>query len=39
VWDVNIQKNEAVEWDIILVTQGEMALEEFLVQVSESWQN
>ena len=33
VWDVNLQKNEAVVKDIILVAQGEMALEEFLKQV------
>jgi len=30
---------EGVVKDFILVTQGEMALEEFLVQVLESWQN
>ncbi|KAK7789348.1 hypothetical protein R5R35_002380 [Gryllus longicercus] len=39
VWDVNLQKNEAVVKDIILIAQGEMALEEFLKQVRESWQN
>ncbi|CAH1114572.1 unnamed protein product [Psylliodes chrysocephalus] len=39
VWDVNLQKNEAIVKDIILVAQGEMALEEFLKQVRESWQN
>ena len=39
VWDVNLQKNEGVVKDIILVAQGEMALEEFLKQVRESWQN
>jgi dynein heavy chain 1 len=33
VWDVNLQKNEAIVKDIILVAQGEMALEEFLKQV------
>lgn len=33
VWDVNLQKNESVVKDIILVAQGEMALEEFLKQV------
>jgi dynein heavy chain 1 len=36
VWDVNLQKNEAVVTDIILVALGEMALEEFLQQV-RSW--
>lgn len=39
VWDVNLLKNEAIVKDIILVAQGEMALEEFLKQVRESWQN
>ncbi|OXU17488.1 hypothetical protein TSAR_016702, partial [Trichomalopsis sarcophagae] len=39
VWDVNLQKNEGAVKDIILVAQGEMALEEFLKQVRESWQN
>lgn len=38
VWDVNLQRNEAVVRDTILVAQGEMALEEFLKQVRESWQ-
>lgn len=37
VWDVNLQKNENVVKDIILVARGEMALEEFLKQVRESW--
>ncbi|KAJ8666404.1 hypothetical protein QAD02_008066, partial [Eretmocerus hayati] len=39
VWDVNLQKNEIILKDIISVAQGEMALEEFLKQVRESWQN
>jgi dynein heavy chain 1 len=34
VWDVDLQRNEAVVKDAILVAQGEMALEEFLKQVS-----
>ncbi|GAB6020623.1 Dynein heavy chain, cytoplasmic [Chamberlinius hualienensis] len=38
VWDVDLQKNEAVVKDVILVAQGEMALEEFLKQVREAWQ-
>ena len=33
VWDVDLQKNEAVVRDVINVAQGEMALEEFLKQV------
>ncbi|KAJ8974295.1 hypothetical protein NQ317_014466 [Molorchus minor] len=38
VWDVNLQRNESIVKDIILIAQGEMALEEFLKQVRESWQ-
>lgn len=34
VWDVDLMKNEAIVRDIISVAQGEMALEEFLKQVS-----
>lgn len=33
IWDVDLQKNEAVVKDVLLVAQGEMALEEFLKQV------
>ncbi|KAJ3613107.1 hypothetical protein NHX12_019361, partial [Muraenolepis orangiensis] len=32
VWDVDLQKNEMVVKDVMLVAQGEMALEEFLKQ-------
>ncbi|OXA50597.1 Dynein heavy chain, cytoplasmic [Folsomia candida] len=39
VWDVDLQKNEKTLRDVIIVAQGEMALEEFLKQVRESWQN
>jgi len=38
VWDVDLQKNEKVLRDVIIVAQGEMALEEFLKQVRETWQ-
>lgn len=34
VWDVDLQSNEVVVKEIILTAQGEMALEEFLRQVS-----
>jgi len=34
VWDVDLHKNEPVIRDVILVAQGEMALEEFLKQVA-----
>ncbi|XP_012579828.1 PREDICTED: cytoplasmic dynein 1 heavy chain 1, partial [Condylura cristata] len=37
VWDVDLQKNEAVVKDVLLVAQGEMALEEFLKQIREVW--
>lgn len=36
VWDVDLQKNEMIVKDVILVAQGEMALEEFLKQVRPS---
>uniref|UniRef100_A0A023FN94 Dynein heavy chain linker domain-containing protein n=1 Tax=Amblyomma cajennense TaxID=34607 RepID=A0A023FN94_AMBCJ len=39
VWDIDLQRNEAIVKDVILVAQGEMALEEFLKQVREAWQN
>ncbi|KAK7504322.1 hypothetical protein BaRGS_00004626, partial [Batillaria attramentaria] len=39
VWDIDLQKHEAVVKDIISVAQGEMALEEFLKQVSEVWRS
>ncbi|XP_007951321.1 cytoplasmic dynein 1 heavy chain 1 [Orycteropus afer afer] len=35
IWDVDLQKNEAVVKDVLLVAQGEMALEEFLKQVMD----
>jgi len=37
VWDVDLQKNEMIVKDVILVAQGEMALEEFLKQVNISF--
>ena len=39
VWDVDLQRNEAIVKDVIITAQGEMALEEFLKQVREAWQN
>jgi len=33
LWDIDLIKNEAVVKDVLLVAQGEMALEEFLKQV------
>lgn len=34
IWDIDLQKNEMVVKDVLLVAQGEMALEEFLKQVN-----
>ncbi|KAG6036640.1 Dynein heavy chain cytoplasmic [Claviceps citrina] len=39
VWDLNLVATEAIVRDIIIQAQGEMALEEFLKQVRETWQN
>lgn len=33
LWDIDLLKNEMVIKDMLLVAQGEMALEEFLKQV------
>ncbi|KAL1836345.1 hypothetical protein VTJ49DRAFT_5263 [Mycothermus thermophilus] len=37
VWDLNLVATEAIVKDIIVQAQGEMALEEFLKQVRETW--
>ena len=37
VWEADLAKNEAIIKEVLLVAQGEMALEEFLKQVSEVW--
>ncbi|KAL6836714.1 dynein heavy chain, N-terminal region 1 domain-containing protein [Trichoderma sp. SZMC 28015] len=39
VWDLNLTATEVIVKDIIAQAQGEMALEEFLKQVRETWQN
>lgn len=39
VWDLQLAQNEKYIRDIIVQAQGEMALEEFLKQVRETWQN
>ncbi|XP_064623935.1 cytoplasmic dynein 1 heavy chain 1-like isoform X3 [Lineus longissimus] len=39
IWDVDLQRNEALVREVILIAQGEMALEEFLKQVSEVWRS
>ncbi|KAG8561687.1 hypothetical protein GDO81_015440 [Engystomops pustulosus] len=37
IWDVDLQRNELIVKDVLLVAQGEMALEEFLKQIREVW--
>ncbi|KAF4549174.1 Dynein heavy chain-like protein [Elsinoe fawcettii] len=39
VWDLQLGPSEAVIRDVIAQAQGEMALEEFLRQVRDIWQN
>ena len=39
VWDLQLPMNEALIRGVISQAQGEMALEEFLKQVRETWQN
>ena len=39
VWDLQLAASEGVIRDIIAQAQGEMALEEFLKQVRDTWQN
>uniref|UniRef100_A0A8C8JGC9 Cytoplasmic dynein 1 heavy chain 1 n=1 Tax=Oncorhynchus tshawytscha TaxID=74940 RepID=A0A8C8JGC9_ONCTS len=38
IWDVDLQRNEMVVRDVLLVAQGEMALEEFLKQVWNAYE-
>ena len=38
VWDADLDANENIIRDVVTVAQGEMALEEFLKQVKETWQ-
>ena len=37
VYDLDLKKNEIVIRDVIIQAQGEMALEEYLKQVRETW--
>ena len=39
VWDINLLVYESTIREILMVAQGEKALEEFLKQVSELWKN
>ncbi|RKP08503.1 dynein heavy chain [Thamnocephalis sphaerospora] len=37
LWDFDLKRNEQVVREVITIAQGEMALEEFLKQVKETW--
>lgn len=37
VYDLDLKKNETIIRDVIIQAQGEMALEEYLKQVRETW--
>ncbi|KAK3828336.1 MAG: dynein heavy chain [Benniella sp.] len=37
IWDLDLKRNEAPIREVIVVATGEMALEEFLKQVRETW--
>ncbi|KAL1922601.1 uncharacterized protein VTP21DRAFT_10140 [Calcarisporiella thermophila] len=39
LWDLDLRKNEQIVRDVIITAQGEMALEEFLKDVKETWTN
>ncbi|RUS77140.1 hypothetical protein EGW08_015096 [Elysia chlorotica] len=39
IWDIDFARHEPTIRDVISVAQGEMALEEFLKQVSEVWRS
>ncbi|TDL28876.1 dynein heavy chain protein 1 [Rickenella mellea] len=39
VYDMDLKKNESVIKDVIIQAQGEMALEEYIKQVKETWTN
>lgn len=38
VWDTNLQRHERAIREVMLIAQGELALENFLKQVKEVWQ-
>lgn len=39
LWDLDLPRHEPIFKEVLLVAQGEMALEQFLNQVKEAWQN
>ncbi|GJE87844.1 dynein heavy chain protein 1 [Phanerochaete sordida] len=39
VYDMDLKKNEAIIREVIIQAQGEMALEEYIKQVKETWTN
>lgn len=38
VWDTNLQRHERTIKDVMMIAQGELALDNFLKQVKEQWQ-
>ncbi|OZJ04271.1 hypothetical protein BZG36_02479 [Bifiguratus adelaidae] len=39
LWDIDLKRNEQIVKDVVIQAQGEMALEEFLRQVKDTWTN
>lgn len=39
IWDLDLKKNESSIREVIVQAQGELALEEFLKQVKDTWSN
>ena len=39
IWDIDLMRNEKVIRDILLIAQGEMALEQFLQNTRDTWTN
>lgn len=39
VWDLDLKRNESVVKSVLAVAQGELALEEYIKQVRETWNN
>lgn len=37
VYDLDLRRNEALIKEVVVQAQGEMALEEFIKQVKETW--
>ena len=39
VYDMDLKRNETIIKEVIIQAQGEMALEEYIKQVKETWTN